>query len=67
MAATEPTGNHSLHLGRALAIVGIALALAVGAFGVGAAASLAALSTSSRPSTAQAAPSVPNHVEVLGR
>lgn len=58
MAATGPTRNHSYHLGRALAIVGIALALAVGAFAAGAAASLAALSASSRTSTAQAAPSV---------
>jgi len=43
MAALQPTRNHSFRLGRALALVGIALALALGAFGAGAAASLGAI------------------------
>lgn len=58
MAATQPTRNHSFDLGRALAIVGIALALALGAFGAGAAASLGAITVFSRSTTPILAPTV---------
>ena len=43
MAALQPTRNDSSHLGHALVLIGIALALALGAFGAGAAASLGAI------------------------
>jgi lipoprotein-anchoring transpeptidase ErfK/SrfK len=56
MAALQRTRNHSFHLGHALAIVGIALALAVGTFGAGAAASLGAFAIFSRSSSPQPAP-----------
>jgi lipoprotein-anchoring transpeptidase ErfK/SrfK len=58
MAATQPTRNHSLHLGRILVIVSIALALAIGAAVAGAVASLGDVTIVSRTITAQPAPSV---------
>lgn len=58
MAAIQPTRNQSFRLGRTLAIVGIALALALGAFGAGAAASLGAIAVFSRSGTPQPAPIV---------
>src|ERR1700736_5490779 len=56
MAALQPTRNPSFHLGRALAIVGVALGLALGAFGAGAAASLGAITVFSRSTMPQPAP-----------
>jgi lipoprotein-anchoring transpeptidase ErfK/SrfK len=58
MAALQPTRNHTFHIGHAVAIFGIALALAVGAFGAGAAASLGAINVFSRSSTPQPEPTV---------
>lgn len=45
MAATQPTRNHSFHLGRTLAMVTIALVLVLGAFTARAAASFAQTGT----------------------
>src|SRR5438105_7698294 len=58
MAALQPTRNHSFRLGRALALIGIALALALGAFGAGAAASLGAINVFSQSSGSQPAPTM---------